>query len=409
MGRVSIRRPIVNLARHSRQDRGELSLTRTAHRHIARRSRLVIGAFGLAAAAWVTGTSWLTENLGTLEQKTAQGAVIRSLQTSSVPLPVPATPEPPVKPRRSPLTGTQNILIAGMDRRPGQKGVRLTDTLIVVAWEKRSGRVGLISVPRDLAVQIPGHGLDRINTVYGLAHARGDSGLSALKQSVSELLALPIDHAVVVDLSVFEQLVDAVGGITVDVPCPIIDDFVDPRTPTGRRLLDVQAGPVRMDGATAAMYVRSRHGRSDFSRARRQQAVLSAIHRELLTMGNLGQIPRVWNTFERTVSTDLKRYQLLDLGRRALGLRMELVHGLVFTGVEAQPRFDHGRAMLFPDLRAIDRAVGSLFGQPAPGHLARKRVCPPADIALRRKRHDRPDASPEAAVVAGMAEPSNEE
>jgi LCP family protein required for cell wall assembly len=359
-------------------------------------------------AGLVTATSWLTGDLGTLEQKTAQGAVVRPPQVAGVPLPAPVAPRPPVEPRRSSLTGTRNILIAGMDRRPGQKGVRLTDTLIVVALEKRSGRVGLISVPRDVAVQIPEHGLDRINTVYGLAYSRGANALSALKQSVSDLLALPIEHAIVVDLSVFEQLVDALGGITVDVPCPIIDDFVDPRTPTGRRLLDIQAGQVRMNGATAAMYVRSRHGRSDFSRARRQQAVLSAIHRELLTLGNLGQIPTAWSTVERSVSTDLKRYQLLDLARRALGLRMERVHGLVFSGVEAKPRLDRGRAMLFPDLAAMDRAVGRLFSQPAPANLARNLACPPADVALRRKRLEPPDAGPDAAATASAAQPSPE-
>ncbi|MBN1611835.1 MAG: LCP family protein [Polyangiaceae bacterium] len=296
-----------------------------------------------------------------------------------------------------------------MDRRPGQRGARLTDTLIVVVLDKRSGRVGLVSVPRDMAVQIPEHGLDRINTVYGLAYARGDNALRALKQSVGDLLALPIEHAIVVDLSVFEQLVDVLGGITVDVPCPIIDDFVDPRTPTGRRVLDVQPGQVRMDGATAAMYVRSRHGRSDFSRARRQQAVLSAIHRKLLTLGNLGQIPGAWSTLERSVATDLKRYQLLDLGRRALGLRMELVHGLVFSGAQAKPRRDHGRAMLFPDIAAIDRAVGRLFSQPAPSHLARNLACPPADVALRRKRVEPPDAGADAADPVAAAEPLLEE
>jgi polyisoprenyl-teichoic acid--peptidoglycan teichoic acid transferase len=395
----------VHLARHSQRNGHDPSPARPAHRRVVRRSRLVVAAWGLAAAGLVTATSWLTGDLGTLEQRTAQGAVIRPSAAAPAPLPASGAREPAEEPRRPPLTGTENILIAGMDRRPGQKGARLTDTLIVVALQKRTGSVGLISIPRDMAVQVPEHGLDRINTVYGLAYARGENALSALKQAVSDLLALPIEHAMVVDLSVFEQSVDALGGITIDVPCPIIDDFVDPRTPTGRRLLDVPAGPVRMDGTTAAMYVRSRHGRSDFSRARRQQAVLSAVHRELLSLGNLGQIPGVWSTLERSVATDLKRYQLLDLGRRALGLRMEMVHGLVFSGVEAKPRWDQGRAMLFPDLAAIDRAVGRLFSQPAPSQLARNLTCPPADVALRRKHLDQPDAGSDAGGPAMAAAP----
>jgi polyisoprenyl-teichoic acid--peptidoglycan teichoic acid transferase len=366
---------------------------------------MLVLAVGLTSAGLAMATHWLAGDLGTLEQKTAQGAVMPSTPMASAPLPAPSAPEPSVSPRRPPLTQTRNLLVAGMDRRPGQKGARLTDTLIVVVLDERSGQVGLISVPRDTAVQIPGHGLDRINTVYGFAYSRGDNALSALKQAVGDLLALPIEHAIVVDLSVFEQLVDALGGITVDVPCPIIDDFVDPRTPTGRRVLDVQAGQARMDGATAAMYVRSRHGRSDFSRARRQQAVLSAIHSELLTLGNLGQIPGAWSTVERSVATDLKRYQLLDLARRALGLRMDRVHGLVFSGAETKPRRDQGRAMLFPDLAAIDRAVGRLFSQPAPGRLARNLACAPVDAALRRKRAEQTDAGSDAAPTSAPVEP----
>jgi LCP family protein required for cell wall assembly len=285
-----------------------------------------------------------------------------------------------------------------MDRRPGAKGSGLTDTLIVVAIEKQTGRVGLISVPRDVAVESPTQGFERINATYGLAYARGENALGALKRTVSELLALPIEHALVVDISVFEQLVDALGGITVDVACPIIDDFVDERTETGRRLLDVKAGTVFMDGPTAAMYVRSRHGRSDFSRARRQQAVLSAIHRELLKIGTLGRLPEIWGIVEHNVATDLKRYELLDLGQRALRLSFTQVHGLVFSDKEVTARFDHGRAMLFPNYDAIDHAVSKLFSAPMPSSNGQQ-TCPPADVALRpahRKPNNSADDEPDA-------------
>ena len=310
----------------------------------------------------------------------------------------------PLEPRLSPLLGTRNFVIAGVDRRPGNEGSGLTDTLIVVVLDKQTGRVGLISIPRDTAVDIPEHGLNRINTAYGLAHARGDNALAALEKSVSDLLALSIEHAFVVDISVFEQLVDALGGVMVDVPCPIIDNFLDSRTSNGRRLLDVKAGQVRMDGTTAAMYVRSRHGRSDFSRARRQQAVLSAIHRELLSLGNLGRIPEVWETIERNVSTDFKRYELLDMARRVLGLKLEQVHGLVLSDEQLEPRLDHGRAMLFPKLDAIDHAVQGLFSAPKPGVADHIPVCPPADIALQHGRVARPNTVADAGLDAGNVE-----
>lgn len=298
---------------------------------------------------------------------------------------IPSAEELPLEPRVAPLTQTDNLLIAGMDRRPGAKGSGLTDTLIVVAIEKRTGKIGLISVPRDIAVEVPDHGLDRINTVYGLSQAKGEDGLTALKSSVSKLLALPIHHAVVVDLSVFEQLIDTLGGVDISVPCPIIDDFIDNRTADGRRVLNVPAGQVHMDGATAAMYVRSRHGRSDFSRARRQQAVLDAIHRELLSLGNLGKIPEALATLERGVTTDLKRYQILDLARRALGVSREQVHAMVLADTELEPLRDKGRWMLTPKLDAIDRAVAKLYLAPAPGEGQPRGNCPAADIALRHR------------------------
>jgi LCP family protein required for cell wall assembly len=272
-----------------------------------------------------------------------------------------------------------------MDRRPGAKGTGLTDTLIVVALEKRTGKVGLISIPRDSAVEVPNHGRGRINTVYSIAQAHGENALAALKQSVGELLALTIDHALVIDLSVFEQLVDTLGGVDVDVACPIIDDFIDSRTPSGRRVLDVQRGMVHMDGATAAMYVRSRHGRSDFSRTRRQQSVLNAIHRELLSLGNLGHLPEVLSTIERNVITDLKRYELLALAKRALATNAQHVHALVIPETAVEPLLERGRAMLTPKLDNIDVAVSKLFTQPPPGTEHQNTTCPPADVALRRK------------------------
>lgn len=284
---------------------------------------------------------------------------------------------------RSPgLVGTKNILVAGVDRRPGEGGGGLTDTLILVVLDERSGRVGLVSIPRDLAIDIPNHGLDRINTVYGLAAVRGLRPLVQLKETVGELLAVTVHHVVVVNLALFEQLVDALGGVTVEVPCPILDNFLDKRTESGRRLLDVPSGSVHMDGVTTAMYVRSRHGRSDFSRARRQQAVLAGIHRGLLQLGHLGRLPEVWRAVERNVATDLKRYQLLTLAERALTVDGQKLHGLVFSEHEAQPRRDRGRALLFPNYPAIDRALAQLFTAPPP-HVPRDgAVCAPRDIAL---------------------------
>jgi polyisoprenyl-teichoic acid--peptidoglycan teichoic acid transferase len=362
----------------------------------------VIASLGLAVAGLGVAARWFNGNWGALNRDFGAVPMALPLKPVTTDMPVVKIPDLPIEPRLPPLSQTRSFLIAGLDRRPGNEGSGLTDTLMVVVLQKGTGQVGLISIPRDTAVEIPEHGLDRINTVYGFARTRGDDALVALKQAVSDLLALPIDHALVVDISVFEQLVDALGGVTVEVPCPIIDNFVDPRTPNGRRMLDVEQGQVRMDGTTAAMYVRSRHGRSDFGRARRQQAVLSAIHHQLLTPGGLGRIVEVWETVERNVSTDFKRYELLDLARRALGLKLELIHGLVLSDEQLEPRVDRGRAMLFPKGDAIDPAVRALFSAPVPG-VDHTTVCPPADIALRHRHAMGRGAAVDAGLDAGSS------
>ncbi len=374
-----------------------------------RRSYWVAIGLGLVAGGLGVTARWLLGDFGVMDRRSAPRVVTERPLPSASGEPVLKVSDLPLEVRQPPLKDTQNYLIAGLDRRPDNGGSGLTDTLIVVAIEKKTGRVGLISVPRDTAVEIPKHGLHRINAAYGLAYARGDNALAALKLAVSDFLALPIDHAVVVDVAVFEQMVDALGGVTVNVPCPIIDNFVDGRTPNGRRLLDVEAGHVRMDGVTAAMYVRSRHGRSDFSRARRQQAVLSAIHRELLGIGGLGRLPDVWSTVERNVATDFKRYELLDMARRVLGLKLELVHGLVFSDEQLVQRFDHGRAMLIPNLDAVDRAVQGLFSAPQPGQADHVLVCPPADIALQHRHAVARNLAVDGGLDAGNAEPDGDD
>src|SRR5690606_29588090 len=128
-----------------------------------------------------------------------------------------------------------------------------------------------------------------------------------------DTLLLPIQHTISLDLGGFEDLIDAAGGVAVEVPCPIADNFIDARTESGRRLLQVDAGEQFMDGVTAAMYVRSRHGRSDFGRARRQQAVLFALKHKFSSVENWARIPQFLNKLEPLVSSDMSRGDVLRL------------------------------------------------------------------------------------------------
>jgi hypothetical protein len=140
------------------------------------------------------------------------------------------------------------------------------------------------------------------------------------------------------------------------------------------------------DGATAAMYVRSRHGRSDWNRARRQQAVLLGVRHELETLGGLAKLPSLWDELEASVQTDLRRVELLALARRAFAVEPSHLHGLVLGAAEMHGEMtSDGRAVLIPDPSAIERALAGLFSAPSPGAALPGAKCAPKDAALRAR------------------------
>jgi LCP family protein required for cell wall assembly len=288
-----------------------------------------------------------------------------------------------------PFRNTINCLLIGLDRRPGTGGGGgRTDTLIIAVIDRGSDHIGLISVPRDLYVMIPDVGPGRINAVNPLSYRAGHDGTEALKRVIQDTLAIPIHHTIAVDLGLFERSVDAVGGVTVDVPCPIVDNFVDPREPAGRRLLDVRAGRQHMDGITAAMYVRSRHGRSDWDRARRQQAVLLGLRARLLSLGGLSRLPTLWDELGESVQTDMSRLDLFQLARRLLQADPAHLHGMVIDHQQTEHwTTPEGSWVLLPKFDEIDRALDGLFSAPSPGSMPGGSHCAPADVALTRPEH----------------------
>ena len=297
---------------------------------------------------------------------------------SAAPAPLPA-----VRASTPPFEYTDNFLLVGLDRRPFGGGAGLSDTILVAVYDEPNDALGLVSIPRDLWVEIPGHAEDRINTVMNVARRSGEDPLALLGRVVENTLGLPIGHSVAIDLGVFERAVDALGGITVDVPCPILDRFLDPRDPTGYRKLDLSAGAARLDGVTAAMYARSRHGRSDFSRARRQQAILVGMRRELSKSGSVVRLAKLFDSLEDSLETDLSRAEVLRLAQRLLRVAPTHLHGLVLGAEQVSAmQATGGRAVLRPKPEAINEALHQLFSAPSPGLPQAGSVCPKADVAL---------------------------
>jgi LCP family protein required for cell wall assembly len=283
-----------------------------------------------------------------------------------------------------PLSETLNLLLVGIDTRPEMPWGGRTDAMVVVVLDLRSEHVGLVSIPRDLLVAIPGGEPNRINTVYnqGVREGGPERGLALLKETVRATFGLPITGAVLVDHAGFEALVDHLEGITVVVPCAIRDRFIDPRGPGGRLPLRVEAGVRHLDGQTALMYARSRHGRSIFDRAIRQQAILLGLRDRLLELGptrTVAAIPHL----QRTVRTEVGPLDAIRLARRLHRIKREHIHGLVLDPRHADVvTLDDGRWVMVPKPTAIHDALAHLFEAKAPG-LRRSTACPPEDAALR--------------------------
>lgn len=294
-----------------------------------------------------------------------------------------------------PLSMTENLLLAGIDTRPEGFSVSAppptppstygrTDALVLVVIDRRSKHVGLVGIPRDLVLDLPQEGPVRINTVFlrGSRVGGAAEGSRRLGQAVRHLLGLTVDHTVFLDHAGFEALVDDLGGIAVHVACPIRDRFIDPRGPDGRVELRLEAGTRWLDGRTALMFARSRHGRGVTDRARRQLAVLAGLRDRVSQLGSHRMaelIPRL----RQTVYTDMTALDLLRLLRLALDTPRERIHGLVLDWRHVTPALlDDGRRVMLPRREAISLGLSRLFEAGPPG-ARRAAACPPMDAALR--------------------------
>jgi LCP family protein required for cell wall assembly len=212
-----------------------------------------------------------------------------------------------------------NILLLGIDRRPGEAFISRTDSMMIISSDPATDTASVLSVPRDLYVDIPGYGQDRINTalVYGARGGDYLDGAALAMQTVSSNLNIPVHHYALVDFGAFVRIVDILEGIDVEVPYAI-DDPLYPDMDYGYDPLFIPAGTQHFDGQLALKYARTRHADSDFNRAYRQQQVLFAARDKALSLG-LGELllraPSLYREVEDGIRTDLTLEQLLRLAK----------------------------------------------------------------------------------------------
>jgi polyisoprenyl-teichoic acid--peptidoglycan teichoic acid transferase len=215
------------------------------------------------------------------------------------------------------LSNPSTILVLGTDEGRGREGPFRSDAMMIVRTDPDEHRIAYLAIPRDLRVEIPGHGLDKVNAAYAFG------GPTLAIRTVQALTGLPINHVVVVDFVRFREVVDTLDGVTIDVPKPILSDkFRCPysteakcdRWP-GHRF---RRGEQTMDGKQALIYARVRVNKldpadNDITRGERQQAVVQAIVDEVTSFRTFLRMPFIGDDLVAPLTTDLSANQLLQL------------------------------------------------------------------------------------------------
>ncbi len=201
-----------------------------------------------------------------------------------------------------------NVLLLGIDARRGETMAR-TDSIILASVDPESKQMSLLSIPRDTRVNIPRHGWDKINSaaVYG--------GPQMSMKVVSDLLGIPVKHYVLTNFSGFKDIVDALGGVTMDVERNMYHEDI---TDGGIYRINLKKGVQRLDGDKALQYVRFRdYDLGDIDRTKYQQKFLVALTKEMLQPSTITKLPKLIPEINRYVKTNLSMSDMLTMASAA--------------------------------------------------------------------------------------------
>jgi LCP family protein required for cell wall assembly len=270
-----------------------------------------------------------------------------------------------------------NILLIGSDE---QRGGHNTDTMITVSIDPVTKQVAMFSLPRDTVdVPVPPGPAQRvwgrdygqkINSFFANNRRRSDlwpgndrtRGYNALKSILGELYDLKIRYFVEVNFDGFKKVVDAVGGVTINVQVPVSDDEFPGTTGRAQRLY-IPSGLQHMDGEQALRYARSRHTSTDFDRGARQQRVLLSLRQQADPQTLIPKLPELVAALKSTVRTDIPVNQLDEL----LGLASQVDTANIRSYVFAPPLYsqdtcaDARGCIVVPNIARIKQAVKNAF------------------------------------------------
>jgi polyisoprenyl-teichoic acid--peptidoglycan teichoic acid transferase len=217
------------------------------------------------------------------------------------------------------LSRPTTTLLMGTDHadRADRADANRSDSIMIVRTDPERHRISYLSIPRDLRVEIPGHGTAKINAAFALG------GPALAMRTITAVTGIQINHIALVDFNSFRDLIDELGGVTINVPGPIVSNRFDCPFPTDQQCQRWQGwrfakGEQKMDGRRALIYSRVRENRlnpaeNDLTRGERQQAVVQAIGDKLTSPLTLLKLPFVGDDLLKPLATDLTSGQFLQL------------------------------------------------------------------------------------------------
>ena len=241
------------------------------------------------------------------------------------------------------------IMIMGVDEREDDVG--RSDTLMVATIDPVRNETSLLSIPRDTRVAIPRNGYDKINAAYAYG------GEKLTQRTVEDFLGVRIDHYIIINTHAFQKIVDAIGGIDIDVEKRMY--YEDPWDDDGGLIIDLRPGLQHMDGKTAVTYVRYRDEEGDIGRVKRQQKFMRACVDAVTTPAILPRLPGIISSVIDSVKTDLSVRQMLEFigtlkESQTKGLRTDMVPG--------RPLYIDGVSYWIPDMAQLRRGMASALG-----------------------------------------------
>lgn len=313
---------------------------RNAKRRAERRRRVLFGCLGATALALLVAAVSVAVYLNGIEWLLHRGirqdeGIIKALTPSD---------------KSAPRTVTQPfwMLVVGVDAREGEDAAR-SDTILLAYVDPNRKRVTVVSIPRDTRARIEGHGTNKINTALFY------EGPEGLIKAIKGLTGAQVTHYVAVDFNGFKDIVDAMGGVWLDVPELIVDKKAanyDPKSYV------VEPGMQKLDGPHALTFVRSRNfPEGDIARIRNQQLFLRALGKQTLKLGNVFKAKGIIDAVARNAETSLKITEMMSLTADLMKMQENSFETVTLPG---EPKYVGQVSYVIPDDEAIEELMARI-------------------------------------------------